>query len=1095
MAPPFDSHRNLAVALVAVAPTPSLTGGTVTIKNVDGSAGAGALFPNPAVDGEFNVVLYPRGVEFTTPANAEIARCTARVGDVLALTRAQEGTSPMFVSAGWVIENVVSVKVFTDIEVEVPGPQGATGVTGATGATGVTGATGAASTVAGATGTTGATGVIGSAGATGVAGATGTTGTQGATGVTGATGAGATGATGVAGPAGATGVTGATGAGTVGATGAAGAAGATGATGTGATGVTGATGPAGPGTSLGTALPARIAQSTGLIHYVDSATGNDSRTAVQAQNPATPWAGVQKALDTVALGSIIEVMGDGIVYRPHGASLRAKRFVWDRAGSAGAVTTIRAYAGDTPILKSSVDGLGGETPFHVTGAGKFIRIGDLVGGVRRGFKITGAGYTLVSDNYSNVWFGSGVTDCELIGNDIYATYQGSNVYIDITAARIHLYSNLIHDAPFSTNSGIGYHGVYNQGDDVVIANNIVYSNSQFQIQSRGNSSVARAERVYIVNNVTADAVVQSGIAVEDTTYDHWLVNNISAFNTNRGLIGYDNLGLNPGDDPTNPDLAWNNVVYGNTGSNFYNSGAHIIDFTKLHTGDFTGPGDNQVSDPLFTNRAGGDYSVVVGSPAIGYGDAAYCPSFDFYGSTRVIVDAGAILATVTGTTGATGPIGATGVTGATGAGTTGATGATGAQGATGTTGAAGATGTTGAVGATGTAGAAGATGVTGGTGTAGAAGATGTTGAAGATGVTGATGTQGVVGATGVTGSTGATGTTGAAGATGTAGAAGATGTTGATGAGATGVTGATGAAGTTGATGATGIAGATGADGSTYAIHQVAHTLVVGDVVRYDGAAYVRAQADTASHAEVVGLVTVVAGVDDFTLTVVGRVTGLTGLTGGVVYFLDAATPGALTATEPVAVNQISKPLLIANTATSGYFFNMRGARIGAGAGATGITGATGAAGATGVTGATGAGVTGATGTSGTSGATGVAGATGGTVVVTAYASGTQTTVVGTEHFLSSPNVPGIFVFHIDLAPMLAGDVVELRVYQIVLTGGTTKPVFFQSYQGVQSPDDLIKLSDQIANELTDTNSLRFSIKQTFGSTRNFPWKLLKTG
>jgi hypothetical protein len=36
-----------------------------------------------------------------------------------------------------------------------------------------------------------------------------------------------------------------------------------------------------------------------LEYYVDSATGNDSRTGVQAQNPATPWATIVKAIATV----------------------------------------------------------------------------------------------------------------------------------------------------------------------------------------------------------------------------------------------------------------------------------------------------------------------------------------------------------------------------------------------------------------------------------------------------------------------------------------------------------------------------------------------------------------------------------------------------------------------------------------------------------------------------------------------------------------------------------------------------------------------------------------------------------------------------
>lgn len=113
--------------------------------------------------------------------------------------------------------------------------------------------------------------------------------------------------------------------------------------------------------------------------------------------------------------------------------------------------------------------------------------------------------------------------------------------------------------------------------------------------------------------------------------------------------------------------------------------------------------------------------------------------------------------------------------------------------------------------------------------------------------------------------------------------------------------------------------------------------------------------------------------------------------------------------------------------------------------------------------------------------------------MAVTAYASGTQSATVTTEHFLSSPNVAGTFTLHVDTVNMVALDVLELRVYQMVLTGGTTRVAYFASYTGAQSTDDLIKISVPISNELTDTNSLRFSLKQTEGTSRNFPWKVLK--
>jgi len=112
----------------------------------------------------------------------------------------------------------------------------------------------------------------------------------------------------------------------------------------------------------------------------------------------------------------------------------------------------------------------------------------------------------------------------------------------------------------------------------------------------------------------------------------------------------------------------------------------------------------------------------------------------------------------------------------------------------------------------------------------------------------------------------------------------------------------------------------------------------------------------------------------------------------------------------------------------------------------------------------------------------------------VTNFAHGTlASTAGGTEDFLSSPNVVGVFTLAVDAVNMLAGDVVELRVYKMVLTGGTQRVVYYAAYSGAQPTDDLIKISVPIANTLTDTNALRFSLKQTFGASRNFPWVVEK--
>jgi hypothetical protein len=74
----------------------------------------------------------------------------------------------------------------------------------------------------------------------------------------------------------------------------------------------------------------------------------------------------------------------------------------------------------------------------------------------------------------------------------------------------------------------------------------------------------------------------------------------------------------------------------------------------------------------------------------------------------------------------------------------------------------------------------------------------------------------------------------------------------------------------------------------------------------------------------------------------------------------------------------------------------------------------------------------------------------------------------------------------------MAAGDVVELRIYQIVLTAGTRRVAYFATFNGAQPADNMIQISVPISNELTDTASLRFTLKQTAGTARSFPWKVI---
>lgn len=108
--------------------------------------------------------------------------------------------------------------------------------------------------------------------------------------------------------------------------------------------------------------------------------------------------------------------------------------------------------------------------------------------------------------------------------------------------------------------------------------------------------------------------------------------------------------------------------------------------------------------------------------------------------------------------------------------------------------------------------------------------------------------------------------------------------------------------------------------------IAQSTHGLSVGNAVKHNGTAYVAAQADSAANAEVVGIVTDVADADTFTLTLGGKITGLSSLTSGAIYYLDPDTAGAYTTTEPSTSGDVIKPLFIATSPTEAVWLNLRG-------------------------------------------------------------------------------------------------------------------------------------------------------------------------
>lgn len=103
-----------------------------------------------------------------------------------------------------------------------------------------------------------------------------------------------------------------------------------------------------------------------------------------------------------------------------------------------------------------------------------------------------------------------------------------------------------------------------------------------------------------------------------------------------------------------------------------------------------------------------------------------------------------------------------------------------------------------------------------------------------------------------------------------------------------------------------------------------------------------------------------------------------------------------------------------------------------------------------------------------------------------TVIASGTQTATISTEHDLATDTANHTYVLGVDTAALTAGDLVELRLYTKILSGGTERLAYVASYQHAQG--EPAKYSVPVPANI----HLRATLKQTAGTGRAFPWALL---
>jgi hypothetical protein len=108
--------------------------------------------------------------------------------------------------------------------------------------------------------------------------------------------------------------------------------------------------------------------------------------------------------------------------------------------------------------------------------------------------------------------------------------------------------------------------------------------------------------------------------------------------------------------------------------------------------------------------------------------------------------------------------------------------------------------------------------------------------------------------------------------------------------------------------------------------------------------------------------------------------------------------------------------------------------------------------------------------------------------VPITEITSGT-TLADGTEQTLDTRSAAGTYLIAVDLSAMVSGDVVTLRVKDKVLSGGSAVTAFEQTYRGAQTEDVVY------SEPVPAAHGTVFTLQQTAGTNRSFPWSVRSAG
>lgn len=110
--------------------------------------------------------------------------------------------------------------------------------------------------------------------------------------------------------------------------------------------------------------------------------------------------------------------------------------------------------------------------------------------------------------------------------------------------------------------------------------------------------------------------------------------------------------------------------------------------------------------------------------------------------------------------------------------------------------------------------------------------------------------------------------------------------------------------------------------------------------------------------------------------------------------------------------------------------------------------------------------------------------------MAITELYSGTQTTVLSTEHVLNTTTpetTDGIFQVVLDISQMTLGDALEIRVKEKAISAGTQRTAWTQVITNAASADEGLWISPSVIL----MHGWDVTLKQTAGTVRGYPWSI----